>query len=294
VRDIVPFLKWVGGKRWMTARHDWLFPQKYNFYVEPFLGGGAVLFHLRPKRSYLGDLNVDLIASYRAVKNDWKSIQRHLVRHQREHCSDYYYKIRGKRYESQTREAARFIYLNRACFNGIYRVNLKGEFNVPKGSKEAILLNDDDFQSIASLLKKCRLAARDFEDTIAMANVGDFVFIDPPYTVKHNNNGFIKYNQNLFAWHDQVRLKKSIAEAASRGAKILLTNADHESVRDLYKGMGDMYRLDRASVVSASSDHRRKSSELAITIGYKALGAGVLLQCAQLPNKRHSIQVANA
>jgi DNA adenine methylase len=160
--------------------------------------------------------------------------------------------------------------LNRTCFNGIYRVNFKGEFNVPKGSKEAVVLDEDDFESISQLLKRCLIAAQDFERTIAMAGAGDFVFVDPPYTVKHNNNGFIKYNQNLFAWADQVRLRDCIKEAALRGAYILLTNANHSSVRELYKGLGTVHQLDRASILSASSLHRRLSSELAITIGYRA------------------------
>lgn len=250
------------------ARHAWLLPKQFNTYLEPFLGGGAVLFHLQPKRAILSDLNADLIASYRAVRNDWPRIQRLLRKHQRAHSDEHYYKIRDLRFDDDVIEAARFIYLNRACFNGIYRVNLKGKFNVPKGSKDAIVLDDDDFQSIAHVLKKCRLAARDFEETIAMAGSGDFVFVDPPYTIKHNTNGFIKYNQNLFAWSDQIRLRDCIAQAAERGAQILVTNANHQSVRDLYEGMGVMHRLDRASIVSAASEHRRLSSELAVTIGY--------------------------
>jgi DNA adenine methylase len=254
----------------MTARHEWLLPTKYNSYYEPFLGGAAVLFHLQPRKAVIADLNFDLIDAYKSIKSDWRNVERLISKHQRHHSYDYYYKIRGARFSDRTEEAARFIYLNRACFNGIYRVNLKGEFNVPKGSKEAIVLDDDDFESVSRLLKRCEIVAQDFEKTIAMAGKNDFVFVDPPYTVKHNNNGFIKYNQNLFAWTDQVRLRDCIKEAVSRGAYVLLTNADHSSVRDLYKGLGTMHQLDRASILSASSLHRRASSELAITMGYSA------------------------
>ncbi|MET4198747.1 DNA adenine methylase [Bradyrhizobium sp. LA8.1] len=254
----------------MTARHSWLLPARFNNYVEPFLGGGSVLFHLKPKRGLISDLNADLISTYKAVRDDWTSIERLLTKYQRLHSFDYYYKIRDARFADQIEEAARFIYLNRTCFNGIYRVNLKGVFNVPKGSKDAIILDDDDFEGIAQSLKKCRIVAQDFEKTIAAASRGDFVFVDPPYTVKHNNNGFIKYNQNLFAWSDQVRLRDCVKAAASRGALVLVTNANHSSVRDLYKGMGVVHQLNRASIISASSEHRRKSSELAITIGYHA------------------------
>ncbi|WP_024517132.1 Dam family site-specific DNA-(adenine-N6)-methyltransferase [Bradyrhizobium sp. Tv2a-2] len=271
MRDLVPFLKWVGGKRWMTWRHDWLFPSEYKCYFEPFLGGGAVLMHLQPRKAVIADLNVDLIEAYKAVKRDWRQIERLLAKHQRLHSHDYYYRIRATHFSERTEEAARFIYLNRACFNGIYRVNLKGEFNVPKGSKDAIVLDDDDFGSISQVLRKCQIVAQDFEETIAMAGRGDFVFVDPPYTVKHNNNGFIKYNQDLFAWADQVRLRDCIKDAVYRGAYVLLTNANHSSVRDLYRNLGAMHQLDRASILSASSLHRRLSSELAITIGYSAM-----------------------
>lgn len=266
--DISPFLKWAGGKRWITARYNWLLPSKYNNYLEPFLGGGAVLFHMKPSRAVLGDVNADLIACYAAIKDNWRSIQQLLEEHQRQHCSEYYYSIRGQKFSDKIEEAARFLYLNRACFNGIYRVNLLGQFNVPKGSKTAILLADDDFQTVSQILKGCQLVNQDFAKTIARANAGDFVFVDPPYTVKHNNNGFIKYNQQLFSWADQLRLRDAVESAARRGAFVLLTNANHRSVRDLYRGVGTMYRLNRPSIISANSDHRRASSELAITIGY--------------------------
>jgi DNA adenine methylase len=268
----------------MTARHDWLVPPSFKSYVEPFLGGGAVLFHVQPKKALVADVNGDLIESYKAVRSDWRRIERFLAKHQRLHSFDYYYKVRSIRFSDRVEEAARFIYLNRACFNGIYRVNLRGEFNVPKGSKEAIVLDDDDFEAIARILRKCRIVAQDFEKTIASAASGDFVFVDPPYTVKHNNNGFIKYNQDLFAWADQVRLRDAIRDAASRGALVLLTNANHSSVRDLYKGLGTIHQLDRASVISASSLHRRQSSELAITVGY----------CASESCRDEALQVSRA
>ncbi len=268
VSNALPFLKWVGGKRWLAARHSWLLPRSYSRYFEPFLGGGAILFHLQPNRAFLSDANNDLIRVYKAVKNDWYQIVRLLKRHQAGHSEEYYYSLRETRCSDPVKEAARFIYLNRACFNGIYRVNRQGQFNVPKGSKEKIVMDDDDFEAVARVLKNCRLVAQDFERTMMLTGHNDFVFIDPPYTVKHNNNGFIKYNQKLFGWEDQLRLKRSIEQAASRGVRVLLTNANHKSVRDLYKGLGTMHELTRSSVVSANSEHRRSSSELAIAIGY--------------------------
>jgi DNA adenine methylase len=169
-----PFLKWVGGKRWLATRHDWLFPNTYNRYFEPFLGGGAVLFRLQPPSAYLSDANRDLISAYKAIKNDWKRILHLLKRHQAEHSYEYYYSIREIRCEDPVKEAARFIYLNRACFNGIYRVNRQGEFNVPKGSKETIVMTDDDFETTSRVLKRCRLVAQDFERAIALSAANDF------------------------------------------------------------------------------------------------------------------------
>jgi len=189
VGEIVPFLKWVGGKRWLTARYEWLLPKTYNAYLEPFLGGGAVLFHMKPSNAVLGDVNADLIACYAAIKRNWQLIQRLLEEHQRKHCSEYYYSVRDHRFSDKIEEAARFLYLNRACFNGIYRVNLLGKFNVPKGSKEAIILDDDDFRAVSQALKQCRLVKQDFAKTIALAKWGDFVFVDPPYGAVRNAVG---------------------------------------------------------------------------------------------------------
>ena len=161
-------------------------------------------------------------------------------------------------------KAARFIYLNRTCWNGLYRVNSKGEFNVPIGTKTKVLLEADDFQGISILLSQMDINTCDFETTIDKATAGDFVFIDPPYSVKHNLNGFLKYNETIFSWKDQIRLRKSVAKAINRGASVLLFNADHCSIRDLYKGIGKMITLDRASVIAGKLGARGTFSELAI------------------------------
>lgn len=264
----LPFLKWVGGKRWLSARYSWLIPNKIERYVEPFLGGGAMLFYLEPKTAVIADVNTELISAYSAIKKDWERIYSLLGQHQKKHSEDYYYRVRELECIDPFRRAARFLYLNRACFNGIYRVNRRGEFNVPKGSKAAIVLPDDDFQGVSRILKSCRIYAQDFEKTLTSAQAGDFIFVDPPYTVKHNNNGFIKYNQQLFSWDDQIRLCRSVELAASKGASVLVTNANHESIRALYRGLGEAHVLSRASIISAAGDRRGVSTELAITVGY--------------------------
>jgi DNA adenine methylase len=160
--------------------------------------------------------------------------------------------------------AARFIYLNRTCWNGLYRVNKKGEFNVPIGTKSSVILEGDDFELVSKALKSATITTCDFETTIDKAGRGDFIFIDPPYTVKHNLNGFIKYNENIFSWQDQVRLKKSISDAVEKGAFVLVTNANHKSIKELYKGSGEMIALNRASVIAGKSEARGTYSELAI------------------------------
>lgn len=266
----LPFLKWVGGKRWLPSRYGWLIPRQMKTYVEPFLGGGAMLFHLAPRTALISDVNSELIATYAAIKRDWRKVEALLAQHQKRHSETHYYRVRSADTSDPLSRAARFLYLNRACFNGIYRVNLRGEFNVPKGSKTAIMLPDDDFQSVSEILKRCRILAQDFESTMSLAKAGDFVFVDPPYTVKHNNNGFIKYNQQLFSWDDQVRLRRSIEAAADRGVSVLITNANHQSIRKLYRGLGEAHTLSRASIISAASDKRGTSTELAITVGYTA------------------------
>lgn len=262
---VVPFLKWPGGKRWLVASHAHLFPSTYARYIEPFLGSGSVFFHLQPNRAILGDANEELIAAYRGVRNLWKKTMDALEVHDRRHGKRYYYKVRGQQPRSAAERAARMIYLNRTCFNGIYRVNLRGEFNVPKGSKNSVLFDTDDFGRAAQLLRNAELHVADFAVLVNKAERGDFVFADPPYTVRHNLNGFIKYNETLFSWDDQERLALVLANARDRGAHIVSTNANHESLRSLYRSHGfRLQEVARYSSISADSSSRRQFEELLV------------------------------
>jgi DNA adenine methylase len=265
---LVPFLKWAGGKRWLTAQYTDLLPDNFDRYIEPFLGSGAVFFHLRPKSAVLSDSNRDLIETYKAIRSNWRRIANALRRHHKNHSERYYYAERARLRRSRFEKAAQFIYLNRTCWNGLYRVNLRGEFNVPIGTKSSVVLESDDFEKTALLLRGVKLVASDFEKTIDMAKRGDFVFVDPPYVTSHNFNGFVKYNDNLFSWSDQERLNAAVRRAAQRGAKILVTNAAHDSIRDLYQGMGRQVELARASILAADSNNRRMTSEIAIRVNY--------------------------
>jgi DNA adenine methylase len=260
---MTPFLKWPGGKRWLVANYGSLLPTEYNVYIEPFLGGGSVYFHLQPERAILGDLNEELITTYRAVRDDWAVVEALLSQHQALHSKRHYYEVRRSKAADSCEAAARFIYLNRTCFNGIYRVNRHGRFNVPKGTKNTVVLDTDDLRSTASLLKTAKLTRADFEELIDLAVQDDFVFADPPYTVTHSSNGFIKYNEKLFSWADQIRLADSVARALARGARIVVTNANHPAVGKLYKERCFCVRaVSRFSSVSGDPEGRDQFEEL--------------------------------
>jgi DNA adenine methylase len=264
-KKIQPFLKWPGGKRWFVRNYSHLLPQSYGKYIEPFLGSGAVFFHLKPQTALIGDINPDILSVYLGLKTNWRYIKRSLQYHQRMHSDEHYYNIRTSNPQDVLRQASRMIYLNRTCFNGIYRVNCNGQFNVPKGSKDSVLFETDDFESVSEALQNASIHYCDFENLVSQAGKNDLIFADPPYTVRHNLNGFIKYNETLFSWQDQERLADALIKAKNRGAKIVCTNANHRSIRDLYKN--NDFRLEvvsRYSSISASPNSRKQFEELVI------------------------------
>jgi DNA adenine methylase len=261
-----PFLKWAGGKRWLVTKYSHFVPAEYNRYIEPFLGSGAMFFGLQPRRAILSDLNPELIDTYRAIKNDWRHFSTELNRHHSRHSAGYYYRMRSSRPVDPIKRAARFLYLNRTCWNGLYRVNKQGDFNVPLGTKVNVCLPTDDFESVHRRLRAARLISSDFEDVVDMAKSEDFVFVDPPYTTLHSDNGFVKYNEKLFAWSDQIRLHDCLLRAKRRGVFIVATNADHVSIRALYSKAFRVQSLRRASVIASDSQYRKTIRELLITV----------------------------
>ena len=260
-----PFLKWAGGKRWLFESGQFSLPEFKGRYIEPFLGGGAVFFEARPKKALLSDTNGRLIELYTVIRDQPEEFERLLRQHAASHSKDYYYEVRSEFLDKPVTRAAQFMYLNRTCWNGLYRENKKGQFNVPIGTKQTVIFPDDDFKAWSRVLKNATLVQQDFEITIEMARIGDFLFVDPPYTVRHNMNGFVKYNQNIFAWEDQIRLRNVLSCAVDRGVKFAMTNADHESVRELYNGFGEHIQLGRYSAIAGNSSHRSQSTELLIT-----------------------------
>ncbi|AOM87068.1 TPA: Dam family site-specific DNA-(adenine-N6)-methyltransferase [Acinetobacter baumannii] len=261
-----PFLAWTGGKRWLGKVAPELFNINFSGkYIEPFLGGASFFYALQPKKSILGDTNKDLIITYRAVRDHHLEVVNLLKNHHKKHCKEYYYLIRNQIFDNEVEIAAQFIYLNRTCFNSIYRVNLKGKFNVPIGTKTNVIQDQDRWEEWSKSLKNAELVCGDFENLINKAKKNDLLFLDPPYTVRHNNNGFIKYNEVLFSWADQERLAKAAENAQKKGVKIIITNANHESIRELYSSSFNIKEISRYSSIAANGTNRNKYEELIIT-----------------------------
>src|ERR1700682_1899449 len=166
-----PFLKWAGGQRWLVNQHSRLFPYVYGRYVEPFLGSGAVFFYLQPRDAVLSDSNAELVNVYQVLRAHPEKLQRLLHRYHKQHSSTFYYRWRRRRPSDQLHQAARFLYLNRVCFNGLFRVNLQGEFNVPIGTKTEVSYPRGYLQSVSRILQRAQVVQADFEDIINQTEV---------------------------------------------------------------------------------------------------------------------------
>lgn len=261
-----PFLKWAGGKRWLFKKYRHLFPRSIDRLIDPFLGGGSSFFYLQPKTALLADLNQDLIDLYLAVRDSPGSLAKLLVHYHHAHCKAFYYSTRAEKPTDPIRKAAWILYLNRTCWNGLFRVNLKGEFNVPIGTKTKVFSSLSEFNAASLMLKTTKFIHSDFEAIINQAVAGDVVFADPPYFEKNRNIRFLKYNANVFSWPDHVRLRDSLIRARKRGAICFVTNADHKSLVKLYSGVGKIHYLSRQSVVSGSNSGRKTDKELLVEI----------------------------
>lgn len=256
---VAPLIKWPGGKRSISAKIIQHFPNEFGTYHEPFVGGGAIFFALRPTHATLSDLNSELIDCYRVVRDQPDKLIQVLRR--LPNSEDDYYRVREMQPRTLVTKAARLLYLTRLSFNGIHRVNLKGKFNVPYGQKTHLKSCDENAIRLASAaLAKVTLHSGDFENATADAREGDLIYLDPPYTVAHQNNGFVKYNEKIFSWADQMRLMHHAKLLAAKGCTVIISNAEHKSVRTLYAGV-KAETIDRYSVISASSKHRRRISE---------------------------------
>lgn len=228
-------------------------------YFEPFLGGGSFFFSLQPPRAVLGDANPELIAAYQAVKDNVEGVISVLKRYP--HTKEFYYRLRQQKPRLAAKRAARMIYLNRTCWNGLYRVNRKGQFNVPFGRYEKPTICDKDrLRAAACALRNVRFACGDFEDSLKGTRCGDLVYLDPPYVIGHTGNGFLKYNSRLFSWADQKRLARVARKLADCGVNVLVSNADTPGIVSLYEGFR-YYRAVRNSLMAASTELRRSVKE---------------------------------
>ncbi len=256
---VEPVLKWPGGKRGLVPNLLPLLPSRYGSYHEPFLGGAALFFALRPAAARLSDANAELIECYQQIRDQPEEL---IARLQALNNSESeYYRIRNLHPDDPTGRAARLIYLTTLSFNGLYRVNLKGDFNVPYGHKTHLTAcQPERIRAASETLASAALRCSDFEAAVNVADAGDLIYLDPPYTVAHSNNGFLKYNQTIFSWADQVRLARVAQKLVDHGCYVVVSNAAHDSIDALYPEFRRV-RVQRASVIAASRNFRRAISE---------------------------------
>ncbi|KKL11482.1 hypothetical protein LCGC14_2545390, partial [marine sediment metagenome] len=236
-----PFLKWAGGKRQLIPQMDQYFPKDFNKYIEPFVGGGAIFFYLLPEYAILIDINQDLINAYNVIKNYVSQIIESLKKHKNE--KDYYYRIRAFDRNPQEfinwsniEKASRIIYMNRCCFNGLYRVNSKGEFNVPFGKyKNPKFCDKENLNAVNRALKNINIIHDSFQKCLDFAQEGDFIYLDPPYVPISDSANFTSYTKDNFNKEDQIELYNVYKVLDKRGCKVILNNSYSDFIIDLYK-----------------------------------------------------------
>lgn len=268
--SIRPVVKWAGGKQWLAVAAPQLLPPRWTGgYYEPFFGGGAFFFAIEPARATLSDRNLTLMTTYRAIRNDTEGVIDILGSYP--HNEKFYYRLRERSPRSPRNVAARLLYLNRTCWNGLYRVNLKGQFNTPFGQfTNPTICDRERLRQAAKLLRRARLRVADFETVAVQAQSGDFVYFDPPYISGHQHNGFLKYNARLFSWEDQERLARLVKRLSDAGVHVLVSNADQAAVVGLYKGF-NCYGITRRSLIGGDVATRGETTE-ALLSSYPLFG----------------------
>lgn len=261
-----PFLKWVGGKRSIMKTLLENVPTDFNDYFEPFVGGGALFFELLPKSALLSDINSNLISAYSFIKKNPTPLIELLINHQSSHNENHYYEMRRQLKAEDTLEmTARFIYLNKTCFNGLYRENKKGEFNVPIGNYDNPLIADkSNIMACHSILKHpkiviCRLS---FTESLLLPKKNDFVYLDPPYH-KVSTSSFTRYNQNDFDENKQIILRDNCVKLHNNGVKFMLSNSDTPFINDLYKDF-DIKVIGVNRAINSDATKRGKVNEVLI------------------------------
>ncbi|HNX88866.1 MAG TPA: Dam family site-specific DNA-(adenine-N6)-methyltransferase [Paludibacteraceae bacterium] len=231
-----PFLKWAGGKTQMISDILKFAPKNFNKYIEPFIGGGAVYFNLNHPKSIIADSNEELIITYTQVKNNIEEVIEILENYI--NSEDFFYKIRALDINklSHSERAARLIYLNKTCFNGLFRVNKKGEFNVPFGKRSGPFLNKGNLIGASLYLQDTDIYHSDYKDVLQKyAQKGDFVFLDPPYQPVGKFSDFKRYTKEFFYENDQIELAQIFKDLTNKGCYVILTNSHHPMILELYK-----------------------------------------------------------
>ena len=267
-KETYPIVKWVGGKRQLMFDLLKNMPEDCNRYFEPFIGGGALFFELQPDNAYISDMNEELINLYQVVRDNVDELIADLQKHNI--SKDYFMEIRNidrtDEYKnwSDVKKASRFIYLNRTCFNGMYRVNSKGEFNVPFGHyKNPRIIDENNLLNCSELLKKTEIKCADFSDILSKVQKDDFVYFDPPYVPLNETSGFTSYTKDGFDIDMQFKLRDVCDELDSMGVKFLLSNSDTKLVNKLYANY-EIKKFFASSQINANADGRGKITEVLV------------------------------
>ncbi|MCP1357222.1 DNA adenine methylase [Aneurinibacillus migulanus] len=239
---VQPFLKWAGGKRQLLPEIRKYIPKHFTHYYEPFIGAGAVLFDLKPHNATINDVNAELINVYNVIRTDVDNLVRDLQKHQNN--PEYFYEIRALdrteayHHLSPLQRASRLIYLNKTCYNGLFRVNSKGQFNVPFGKyKNPSIVNEDVLRVVSDYLNNNHVTIlnEDFEEAVQNAGEGDLVYFDPPYDPVSETSSFTSYSNEVFTRDDQTRLRDLYLELHKRGCYVLLSNSDTPFINEIYQ-----------------------------------------------------------
>lgn len=261
-----PFVKWVGGKRSIINEILPRIPTKINDYYEPFVGGGALFFEIynMVNFSHLSDMNIDLVVSYNIIKENVDELIKKLKIHAANHNEEYYYHIRSQQELSDPLEnSARFIYLMKTCYNGLYRVNKSNEFNTPVGNyKNPTICDEENLRNVAEVLKKADIKYQDF--TKINPKKGDFVYFDPPYHPT-SQDSFVKYVSSGFTEQDQIRLRDFALELTKKGVNVMLSNSDADFINNIYKKGFKIAKISAPRIVNCKADKRKSVYETLIT-----------------------------
>ena len=266
--DTYPIVKWVGGKRQLMIELLKNMPENYNRYFEPFIGGGALFFYLQPDNAYISDMNEELINLYQVVGDNVDELITDLQKH--DISKEYFMEIRNidrtDKYKnwSDVKKASRFIYLNRTCFNGMYRVNSKGEFNVPFGHyKNPRILDENNLINCSNLLQRTEIKHADFSEILKKVKKGDFVYFDPPYVPLSETSSFTSYTKDGFDMDMQFKLRDICDELDTIGVKFLLSNSDTKLVNELYENY-NIKKVFASRQINANADGRGKITEVLV------------------------------